>query len=87
MAGLALPYLRVTRHLPFIKKKINLLDLGACPGGWSQVISEINTEGKTLSLDIKDMEPIKNVTFLKCDIFKKDTKKKIIDFFTISERG
>ena len=62
-------------------KKINLLDLGACPGGWSQVISEINTEGKTLSLDIKDMEPIKNVTFLKCDIFKKDTKKKIIDFF------
>ena len=57
-----------------------MLDLGACPGGWSQVISEINTEGKTLSLDIKDMEPIKNVTFLKCDIFKKDTKK-IIDFF------
>ena len=27
------------------------------------------------------MEPIKNVKFLKCDIFEKDTKKKIFDFF------
>ena len=65
----------------FIKKKINLLDLGSCPGGWSQVVSKINTEGKILSVDLKDMEPIKNVSFLKCDIFQKDTKKKIIDFF------
>ena len=65
----------------FIKKNINLLDLGAYPGGWSQVISKINTGGKILSVDIKDIEPIKNVSFLKCDIFQKDTKKKIIDFF------
>lgn len=49
----------------FIKKKINLLDLGSYPGGWSQVISKINTGGKILSVDIKDMEPIKNVIFFK----------------------
>ena len=58
-----------------------MLDLGAYPGGWSQVISKINTGGKILSVDIKDMEPIKNVSFLKCNIFQKDTKKKIFDFF------
>jgi len=65
----------------FIKKNSNLLDLGSCPGGWSQVASKIITNGKILSVDIKDMEPINNVKFVKADILENDTKNIIIGYF------
>ena len=65
----------------FIKNNTNLLDLGSYPGSWSQVASEIITNGKNLSIDIKNMSPVKNVNFYKNDIFEKITKDKIKDFF------
>ena len=65
----------------FIKNNTNLLDLGSSPGSWSQVASETITNGKILSIDIKNMSPIKNVNFYKNDIFEKITKDKIKDFF------
>ena len=65
----------------FLKKNINLLDLGSSPGGWSQIASKIITVGKILSIDIKPMEPIKNVKFLECDIFDYSSKDKIINYF------
>ena len=65
----------------FIKNNTNLLDLGSYPGSWSQVSSEIITNGKILSIDIKNMSPVKNVNFYKNDIFEKITKDKIKDFF------
>ncbi len=65
----------------FLKKNTNLLDLGSSPGSWSQIASKIITNGKILSIDIKNMSPIKNVNFYKSDIFEKNTKNKIRDFF------
>ena len=58
-----------------------MLDLGAAPGGWSQVASGIIDNGKILAIDIKSMEPIKNVKILKCDIFDRNTKNEISSFF------
>ena len=43
--------------------------------------SKIITSGKILSIDIKLMEPINNVKFLKMIFLMKETKKKILDFF------
>ena len=37
--------------------------------------------GKIMSVDIKEMEPIKNVKFLKGDISEKKTKKEIEEYF------
>ena len=65
----------------FLKKDTKLLDIGAYPGGWSQVSSKIITSGKILSIDIKKMEKIKNVSFLECDFLEKNTKGKIHNFF------
>ena len=64
----------------FIRKNTNLLDLGSCPGGWSQVASKIITEGKVLSIDIKQMRPIYNVKFLHCNFFESSTKDKIKNY-------
>ena len=73
--------IELNKKYRFIKKNSNLLDLGSCPGGWSQVASKIITNGKILSIDIKDMEPINDVKFVKADILKNDTKDIIIAYF------
>ena len=65
----------------FIKKNTNLLDLGSCPGGWTQVARKLIISGKIMSIDIKDMEVIKNVYFLQGDMQEKETKSKITKFF------
>ena len=65
----------------FIKKNSKLLDIGAYPGGWSQVSSKIITRGKILSLDIKKIDILENVSFLQCNFLEEDTKDKILKFF------
>ena len=59
------------------------MDLGSYPGGWSQVASKIISNGKILSMDLKPMEPIKNVKFLNSDIFDNKTEDKINSFFKV----
>ena len=73
--------IEINKKFKFIKKNSNILDLGCCPGGWSQVASEIIKTGKIMSLDIKEMEPIKNSKFIKGDILKETTKNQVIHFF------
>jgi 23S rRNA (uridine2552-2'-O)-methyltransferase len=73
--------IEINKKFKFLKRNTNLLDLGACPGGWSQVASQIISSGKILSIDIKDMEPIKNVRFIKRDILANQTKSEIMNYF------
>ena len=73
--------IEINKKYKFLKKNTNLLDLGSCPGGWSQVASQIITNGRIMSIDLKDIEPIKNVKFLKGDIFEKKTKNEVIKYF------
>ena len=65
----------------FIKNDTNLLDLGSYPGGWSQVASQLIKKGKIMSIDIREMKPLKNVKFLKGDIQNIDIKKEILKYF------
>ena len=73
--------IELNKKFKFIKVNTNLLDLGSSPGGWTQIASKIITSGKILSVDIKDMEPIKNVKFLKGDILENKTKNFIAKYF------
>ena len=59
----AFKLIELNKKFHFFKKNINLLDLGSSPGGWSQVASNEISKGKIISIDIKDMEEIKNVKF------------------------
>jgi len=77
----AFKLIELNKKFKFIKKNTNLLDLGSCPGGWSQVASKIITKGKILAIDIKEMESIHNVKFLKNDILDNGTKEAVINFF------
>ena len=73
--------IQLNQKFKFIKNDTNLLDLGSSPGGWTQVANNIIKNGKILSVDIKDMEPIKNVEFLKKDILENETKDEVIKYF------
>ena len=73
--------IEINKKYKFLKKNTNLLDLGSCPGGWSQVASKIITNGRIMSIDLKDIEPIKDVKFLQGDIFEKKTKNEVIKYF------
>ena len=77
----AFKLIELNRKYRFIKKDTKLLDIGAYPGGWSQVSSKIITGGKILSIDIKKMEKLKNVSFLQCNFLEQNTKEKILNFF------
>ncbi|MDC1212454.1 RlmE family RNA methyltransferase [Pelagibacteraceae bacterium] len=73
--------IELNQKFKFIKKNSNLLDLGSSPGGWAQVANNLITSGKILSIDIKDMEPIKNVKFIKSDFLDDNSKDKVIKYF------
>ena len=73
--------IELNQKFKFINKDSNLLDLGSAPGGWAQVASNIIKNGKLLAIDMKDMEPVRNVKFIKSNIFDESTKNKIIKYF------
>ena len=73
----AFKLLELNQKFKFFKNKINLLDLGSSPGGWSQVASNFLKKGKILAVDIEPMERINNVSFLKGNFLTDDIKDKI----------
>ena len=77
----AFKLIEMNEKFQFINKNTNMLDLGSSPGGWSQVASKKIKYGKILAVDIKPMEKIYNVDFLKSDITNSDTFSKIYSYF------
>ena len=73
--------IELNKKYKFLKRNTNLLDLGSFPGGWSQVASQIIRAGRIMSIDIKNMEPIKEVRFFKGDILSNETKSAVIKYF------
>ena len=48
-----------------LKNCKNVLDIGAAPGGWSQLIKYKLKHSNVFALDILDIEPIEDVDFYK----------------------
>lgn len=61
-----------------IKKGDVVVDLGAAPGGWSQVAKElVGDQGTVLGIDLSRIRPIPGVTFLQGDLTEDSTIEKI----------
>src|SRR5262245_45703940 len=63
----------------FLKQGRRVLDLGAAPGGWSQVAAARVGAGKVLAVDINDMTPLADVRFLKLDFMAEDAEAQVRD--------
>ena len=77
----AFKLLEMNEKFRFIKKNASLLDLGSCPGGWSQVARKKIIKGKILAVDVKPMEKIQNVDFINGDFCDVDVCKEIMLYF------
>lgn len=60
--------LEIQEKTKLIKPGMNIVDLGAAPGGWSQLVSGlVGVTGKVYALDILPMEALNHVEFLQGD--------------------
>jgi len=70
----AFKLLEMDAKFHLLKRGARVLDLGAAPGGWSQVAAaRLGEKGKVLAADILEMEPIAGVEFLRCDFLDPET--------------
>ena len=77
----AFKLIEMNKKFKFIKKNSSLLDLGSCPGGWSQVARKEIIKGKILAVDVKPMEKINNVDFINGDFSDDNVSKEIMLYF------
>src|SRR5882757_7243428 len=60
----------------FLKRGATVVDLGAAPGGWSQIaakrVGAADGKGKVIAIDLLEMPEIVGVTFAQLDFLKED---------------
>ena len=62
-----------TRDRLFARGQV-VVDLGAAPGGWSQVAAEkVGPGGRVIALDVLEMAPVTGVTFIQGDFTTEPT--------------
>ena len=66
-----------------LRPGMSVVDLGAAPGGWSQVAAQrikvMTGKGTVIAVDVVEMEPIWGVTALKLDLTDPDAAERIDD--------
>jgi 23S rRNA (uridine2552-2'-O)-methyltransferase len=70
----------INNRVRLIKKGSAVLDLGAAPGGWSQVAREIvGSGGKVVAVDLITMESVEGISFVQGDIEDEATLERITE--------
>lgn len=73
---------QLDKKYKIIKNGSAVVDLGAAPGGWSQVaLEKVGEEGIVLGVDLQKIKPFsdENFHFIRGDFTKKEVQDKIID--------
>src|SRR5271154_3315125 len=70
--------LQLDEKFRLLRPGLRVVDLGAAPGGWSQVVMQrIGTQGKLVALDILPMDALPRVAILQMDFLGPDAPKKL----------
>lgn len=52
----------------FLKPGARVVDLGAAPGGWTQIaVERVGSQGRVVAIDLQEMDPVRGATFLHLD--------------------
>jgi 23S rRNA (uridine2552-2'-O)-methyltransferase len=66
----------------FLKPGARVVDLGAAPGGWSQIaakrVGAADGKGKVIAIDLLEMPEIPGVSFAQLDFLKEDAPDKLL---------
>ncbi|UCH71781.1 MAG: RlmE family RNA methyltransferase [Thermoplasmatales archaeon] len=69
---------QIQKKFRIIKNGDIVLDLGAAPGGWSQIAKEfVGEQGQVIGIDLSPIEPIDGITFLEGDLTEDSSIQKI----------
>ncbi|MBV4460388.1 MULTISPECIES: 23S rRNA (uridine(2552)-2'-O)-methyltransferase RlmE [Pseudomonas] len=72
--------LEVQEKYKLIRPGMSVVDLGAAPGGWSQVTSRlIGGQGRLIASDILEMDSIPDVTFVHGDFTQDEVLARILE--------
>jgi len=65
-----------------LKSGMTVVDLGAAPGGWSQIaakrVGSVDGKGKVIAIDLLEMPEIAGVTFAQLDFLADDAPEKLL---------
>jgi len=78
---------RASYKLKQIQERFNVIhfgflvvDLGAAPGGWSQLAAELaGNRGKVVAVDLARLKPLEGVTVIRGDMRKPETVTKVLE--------
>jgi 23S rRNA (uridine2552-2'-O)-methyltransferase len=66
----------------FLKPGMSVVDLGAAPGGWSQIVAKrvgaADGRGKVVAIDLLEMPEIPGVSFAQLDFLSEDAPGKLL---------
>jgi 23S rRNA (uridine2552-2'-O)-methyltransferase len=72
--------LEIQEKYRIVRPGMSVVDLGAAPGGWSQVTSRlIGGQGRLIASDILEMDSIPDVTFIQGDFTQDDVLAQILE--------
>ncbi len=72
--------LQIQKRFKIIRQGDVVVDLGAAPGSWSQVVATIvGQKGQVIALDIQPLEPIPGVTLLQGDMTDPGVQAQVVE--------
>ncbi|MCP3418078.1 RlmE family RNA methyltransferase [Bradyrhizobium brasilense] len=78
----AFKLLEIDDKYRLLKPGMTVVDLGAAPGGWSQIAAKrtgaVDGKGKVVAIDLLEMGEIPGVTFAQLDFLDHDAPEKLI---------
>src|SRR3546814_12028198 len=63
----------------FLKGVRHVVDLGAAPGGWCQVVVNNHPKATIVAIDLLEMDALPNTTILKMDFLADEAPQALID--------
>nr|MBP7190591.1 RlmE family RNA methyltransferase [Rickettsiaceae bacterium] len=68
----------INQKYKLFKPGMKVVDLGAAPGGWSQIAAkEVGQDGRVVAIDLLEFEPIEGVISAQMDFYDPETPTKL----------
>ena len=74
--------IEIDEKFKIFKGGMNVIDIGAAPGSWSQYASKVVKNGKIISVDLKEMQKIQNTVQIKGDFNSLEIQNQIKSFIS-----
>ncbi len=71
--------LEITQKFSILGRGMTVIDLGAAPGGWSQIVGKgVGAEGRVIAVDLLPMAALDNVTVIEGDLSSDEVLNRIM---------